>query len=405
MIDFDVLFNNHINLSFKRLTERDYQIDNLFQSSSYDWQGDWEGRALLAFCNLYLLTGKQTPALSKFFEYYKKHANSDGFLGDLFNQNEINEQQLSGHSWLLCGLCSYYKIFNDKIALNCATDVVYNLFIHLKDYISSYPIIRTNINKGGVSGNIEGVVDRWKISSDVGCAFISIDGLSEYYSITLDKNVKNLLDLMIDKFLSIDKLSLKVQTHATLSATRGILRLYQSTLDYKYLDIVKRLFDLYLINGLTYTFENFNWFNRFDTWTEPCAVTDSLIISTTLYNITKQDEYLSLARKIWFNGLNFCHRFNGGAGPDSCVYKDNNILKISMFEAPFCCNMRFVSALTCIRENYSLFNYNSDIISVDDLGRHFVGDILTVKDSDGNISLITDLAFSENDKKEYKVIY
>ena len=34
-----------------------------------------------------------------------------------------------------------------------------------------------------------------------------------------------------------------------------------------------------------------------------------------------------------------------------------------------------------------------------------VGDILTVKDSDGNISLITDLAFSENDKKEYKVIY
>ena len=41
---------------------------------------------------------------------------------------------------------------------------------------------------------------------------------------------------MIGIYLSIDKVSLKAQTHCTLTAARGMLRMYQETGDRKYLD-------------------------------------------------------------------------------------------------------------------------------------------------------------------------
>ena len=39
----------NIDLNFIRLHGEDYSLENLFRPDSYDWPGDWEGRALLAF--------------------------------------------------------------------------------------------------------------------------------------------------------------------------------------------------------------------------------------------------------------------------------------------------------------------------------------------------------------------
>ena len=64
-----------------------------------------------------------------------------------------------------------------------------------------------------------------------------------------------------------------------------------------------------------------------ETWTEPCAVVDSLILALELYRITKEDRYRVLARRIWFNGLQFCQRPNGGVGPNTCVDKNNPYLQ------------------------------------------------------------------------------
>ena len=48
---------------------------------------------------------------------------------------------------------------------------------------------------GGVSGHTTtGSYEGWRLSTDVGCAFMSIDGLSHVYKITRDARVEALLD-------------------------------------------------------------------------------------------------------------------------------------------------------------------------------------------------------------------
>ena len=104
-----------------------------------------------------------------------------------------------------------------------------NLYLPTKGRFSSYPIQRDLTGQGGVSGSQIGILDGWILSSDVGCAFMSIDGLSHAYAITKDSRIKDLLDEMIGVYLSIDKVALQVQTHCTLTAARGMVRMYQST--------------------------------------------------------------------------------------------------------------------------------------------------------------------------------
>ena len=47
--------------------------------------------------------------------------------------------------------------------------------------------------------------------------------------------------------------------------------------------------------GMTYTYQNYNWWNKGNTWTEPCAVVDSLILFGDLYELTGCEEWRTLA--------------------------------------------------------------------------------------------------------------
>jgi hypothetical protein len=131
---------------------------------------------------------------------------------------------------------------------------------------------------------------------------------------------------------------------------------------------------------MTLTYENFNWFGRKDTWTELCAVVDSFMLASELYTVTGNESYRTLARRIWFNGLQFCQRENGGAGPNTCVTKENNVLKISMYEAPFCCTMRYAEGLLNFYRYSNMLSHdpNADVVT-DGYGRRFVDDVLLVK--------------------------
>ncbi len=387
----------NIELNFNRLCQEEYTIRRVFQDyNSYTWPGDWEGRALLAFCCHYEINGNRVPALNAFIAELKKHTNKSGYLGQEYDGIVVDEQQLSGHSWYLRGLLKYYQLFHDTSALAIAKSTVYSLYLPILDLYDKYPLNRTA--DGGVSGCSNGIINKWKVSSDVGCAFMCVDGLSHYYSITKDENVKMFLDKVIDKFLSIDIVNNKFQTHTSLSCTRGILRLYKTTDDTKYLEYVEKLFDLYVQFGLTKTYENFNWFKREKTWTEPCAVVDSFILATELYKITREDRYLTLARRIWFNGLQFCQRENGGAGPNSCVTQGQSVLKIFMYEAPFCCTMRYAEGLLEYNKNRKLFNWDKDAFPVEESdGRKYIDDKLLVK-VDGDIMPLFSCNEIEKDK-------
>ncbi|MBR4762571.1 MAG: hypothetical protein IK086_08035 [Clostridia bacterium] len=353
----DEELNARIDLNYRRLADSAYyQIDEVFASDNYDWPADKEGRALLAFVSHYKISGKKIPCMDLLVEKLPSKLNKKGYLG-IARDNLIAEQQLSGHSWLLRGLCEYYEQFGDERVLGFVKSITENLFLCTKGQYSTYPIDRSKKDDGDVSGNEIGVCGRWLLSSDVGCAFMSIDGLSHVYKITKRVDVKELLDEMISTYLSIDKVSLRVQTHCTLTAARGMMRMYSVTADEKYLNGAKAIYDLYVNGGgMTYTYQNLNWWGRPDTWTEPCAIVDSLMLALELYKATGDEGFRTIAARVFHNGFSTLQRDNGGAGTEKVVTAESpcDDLVMYSFEAYFCCSMRLAEGLWYINENKAL---------------------------------------------------
>lgn len=346
-----------ISLNFKRLADSAYyQIGEVFAPDTYDWPADKEGRALLSFVSHYKISGEKIPCMEQMLEKLPSKLNEKGYLG-IAHIGVIAEQQLSGHSWLLRGLCEYYEQFLDGSALDIIKSITENLFLPTKGRYSTYPVDRSQKDEGGVSGNEIGYCDNWILSSDIGCAFMSVDGLSHVYKITKNEAVKELLDEMIDIYLSIDKMGLRVQTHCTLTAARGMMRMYSVTAEEKYINGAKEIYDLYVNGGgMTYTYQNLNWWGRPDSWTEPCAVVDSLMLALELHKAIGDENYRKTAARIYHNGFATLQRDNGGAGTDTLVTDDSSwdCLKARTYEAAFCCTMRLSEGLWYINENKAL---------------------------------------------------
>ena len=92
---------------------------------------------------------------------------------------------------------------------------------------------------------------------------------AHYYAASGDERFRPLLFAAAERFMRLDKTALRMQTHAALTAGRALLVLYAATKEKRLLEGAKRLFSLYREKGMTLTYENFNWFGREDTWTEP----------------------------------------------------------------------------------------------------------------------------------------
>ena len=372
--------NRRIELNYKRLADSPYyQIDEVFAPGNYDWPADKEGRALLAFVSHYKINGKKIPCMDEMVKKLPSMLNEKGYMGNIFG-DVIAEQQLSGHSWLLRGLCEYYEQFRGEEILTLLNGITENLFLPTKGRYAAYPVDRTKKDEGDVSGTEIGYFENWLLSSDIGCAFMSIDGLSHVYKVTKGKDVKELLDEMISAYLSVDKISLRVQTHCTLTAARGMMRMYSVTSDEKYLNGAKEIYRLYVFGGgMTYTYQNLNWWGRPDSWTEPCAIVDSLMLALKLYKATGEEDYRKTAARIYHNGFATLQRDNGGAGTDTLVTAKSpwDYLQARMYEAFFCCTMRLAEGLWYINENKSLLYAEiSGTVEKDENGVYLDGDII-----------------------------
>lgn len=333
-----------------------YSADNIFSPCDYQWYGDKEGRALLAFMSHYKISGKKIPCMEKMLRLMPEKLNPEGYFGPVYN-GKIHEEQLSGHSWLLRGLSEHYEAFGDSFCLEAIRKITEGLYLPLMGKINTYPVNREKENNGGVSGELTAEDGSWLLSTDIGCAFMSIDGLSHSYKITRDERIRALLDEMIEFYLAIDKVKLRAQTHCTLTAARGMLRMYGETKDSRYISGAETILDLYAFSGgMTKTYQNLNWWGREDSWTEPCAVVDSLMVASELYKITKEEKYRVLASRIYHNGFASVQRDNGGAGTDTliCEGSEHKYLHPLMYEAIFCCSMRLAEGLYYINKNRDL---------------------------------------------------
>ncbi len=358
------------------MSEPFYDIDNVYASDWNGWPGDKEGRALLAFVCLMNAGEAEIPCMEKLIKKLPEWLNEKGYIGEI--KDEFYEQQLSGHSWLLRGLSEYYERFGKTEILSYISGIVENLYMPLSGKISDYPLLRSKgKNDGGVDGHTAEESDGWLLSTDTCCAFMSIDGLSHVYQITKDERILALLDEMTDAFMKIDKRGIRAQTHCTLTAARGMVRLYQITGSDKYLENAKAIFRLYVDYGMTYTYENFNWWGRPDSWTEPCAVIDSLMLAGELYKITGEPGYRTLAARIYHNGFASLQRPNGGAGTMKIVCENQGILKMSGYEAKQCCTMRLAEGLRYIKDNRDILYAETTGEAVkDEKGVYFDGDII-----------------------------
>ena len=219
-------------LNAARLCSPIYRASAIYTQDKNGWPGDWEGRTLLALVSHMKCTGIEPPYLSSVLESIPDHLNSRGYLGGISEEGLFDEQQLSGHNWLIRGLMEYYLLTGDKEISNLVNKIVENLYIPLKGYYLDYPIDpEVRKEQGSFSGTLSGKSGHFILSTDIGCAFMCLDGLSQYYDIFRNPDVYELLDEMVSVFEKIDFVGSHMQTHATLSAVRGIIRLYKATFD------------------------------------------------------------------------------------------------------------------------------------------------------------------------------
>lgn len=326
-----------------RLHEDKYQPQNVFltEEQSGNWPGDTEGRTVLALVLDAQASHKEPLYLKQIIDLIPSHLNEKGYMG-LVYEGKMNEQQISGNGWMLRGLCEYYAWKKDESILPVIKSIAENLFVQGKGFYSNYPIDPDSRKKnvGAESGAIQTTVNGWMLSSDIGCVFIGMEGAIHAYQYLRTPALKEVIDEMIARFLEIDLIKIKAQTHASLTACRGLLRYDDITGEDTYLGEVEKRWQIYKRNGMTNNHENYNWFDRFDTWTEPCAIVDSYLLAVQLWQRTGKPEYRDDAELIYYNGICHTQRFNGGFGCDTCPNEESPYLKVHAPEAHWCCTMR-----------------------------------------------------------------
>ncbi|HAX97241.1 MAG TPA: hypothetical protein DCY35_12105 [Prolixibacteraceae bacterium] len=331
-------------LNFDRLETEEYRPDKVFRDTRYSWPGDWEGRTILGLVLLAQATHLEPKYLEEIMQKLPEKLNENGYMGRVLEEGIFDEQQMSGNSWLLRALIEYYLWKKDDRLFHIIKEMVDHLIKPLKRFVDGYPSRREErIFDGEAMGHLaDKRVRNWYISSDIGCLFIMLDGASHAYELLKDPELGQVLDEMIQKFSGIDLAGISFQTHATLSALRGIIRYYENTGKAELLEMAEKIYQLYIEEGITENYSNYNWFGR-PTHTEPCAMVDSFIAAFGLWKNTGNEKYLDDAHHIWFNSIEHGQRSNGGFGCDSCSGAGSVFLNSSsqnLYEAYWCCTMR-----------------------------------------------------------------
>lgn len=158
-----------------RLTDAMYRPEAIFTGDQNGWPGDWEGRTILAQTLISRVSGMESPFLRANVEALAGRLNEKGYLKKILPAGEFDEQQLSGHGWLIRGLCEYSEYAKDANALRMALRIAEELFLPTAGHFDDYPIKPEERSGGGeAAGNISGRLRGWYLSTDTGLSLIHI---------------------------------------------------------------------------------------------------------------------------------------------------------------------------------------------------------------------------------------
>jgi len=335
--------DHRLALSFQRLSQPDYDIGSVLADKiEPSWPGDVQGRLVLAWTALAQATGREPPQLKALVAGLPATFNRDGYLGPLLDLNAINEQQLSGHGWLISGLCHYADYSGDRRPLAWVDQMIHNLALPLRGAYRRYPRTPDDRNRnGGTVGRLTGrTVNGWRVSTDVGCAYIFLEGLVSSYRERPSPELASLIDEVAEAFLSTDVVAIQAQTHAALCGARNLL-LYDKAAGFRHgwLPRLEAFYTLYRTRAMTENEANWNWFGR-PSWTEPCAIVDSFLLAMELWRATAHASYLDDAHRIFYNGLGYGQKTDGGFGSDAFSREGGLAIANRHWDIPWCCNMR-----------------------------------------------------------------
>ena len=369
---------------FRRLHQSDhYALEQVFHGADYDWPGDYEGRYLLALSCFQEISGDPDPTLAELLDQLPSHLNAEGYLGAIPAAGHRDEQQLSGHGWLLRGLAAAARATARPEIPELARHILRNLAARVAEGLDAYPwnAAQRRLAEGGeVSGNIAGEQDGWALSTDLGCIFIFADGLSEADHSFNQDALLPLRQRLLEEYRALEPVAAKLQTHAYLTGARFALREGDVA-------TAERAAACYREHGMTDNFANDNWFGRPE-WTEPCAIVDSLLLHLALHRATARPEYLDYARLIWFNAFLPAQRANGGFGCDNCLHgKDSGTrLKVKISEAFFCCTMRAAEGFAAVAQApAALLDSEAPVQVPVPAGLHWRGAQILAKDENGAV--------------------
>lgn len=341
--------------NFSRLEEEKYQPMNVFltDKQSGNWPGDTEGRTILGLV-MDAQSGHCSPTyLEEIINLIPQKLNAKGYMGKIYPAGIMDEQQLSGNGWMIRGLVEYYKWKKDKKVLEIIKSISNNLFLPGKGCYKLYPIDPKNRTHdvGEAMGTVDKQLDNWMLSTDIGCVFIGMDGAIHAYEIIPSKELKEVIDEMVNRFLQVDLKSIKAQTHATLTAMRGLLTYAEITGNKQLIKEVAKRWELYRAYGMTEYYANYNWFTRYNANTEPCAIVDSYMVASQLWSLTQDPQYLPELDLIYYNALCHGQRENGGFGCDITPSSSINDIAVTIPEAHWCCTMRGAEGLSKVAES------------------------------------------------------
>ena len=132
-----------------RLTDAMYRPGAIFTGDQNGWPGDWEGRTILAQTLISRVSGAESPYLRANVEALAGNLNEKGYLKAILPEGEFDEQQLSGHGWLIRGLCEYSEYANDEEALHMALRIAEGLFLPAAGRFDDYPTRPEERSGGG----------------------------------------------------------------------------------------------------------------------------------------------------------------------------------------------------------------------------------------------------------------
>ena len=347
-----------LNRNFGRLEEEKYRPDRVFltMKESWDWPGDTEGRTILGLMLDAQATDRRPKHLDAILARLPEKLNEKGYMGPVFDK--LHEQQLSGNGWLLRGLCEHYRGTGSRESLTRARRLLEGLFLADTAPYAEYPTdpaCRAK-GRGGASGNIDGILGRWMLSTDIGCVFIAMDAMIEAYEFFPKPRLKDAIDALLARFLTIEPMAIQAQAHATLTALRGLIKYGEMTGESRWIAEAERGFRIYCEHCMTENYENYNWYERFDRLSESCAVVDSFMVALALGRDTGRSAYFDLAHRIYWNGLCRLQRRNGGFGLDVGPGKGAGTpdLSVGEPEAHWCCTMRGAEGLAQAAQNACL---------------------------------------------------